>query len=172
MTKEQVIALRKELHHLSKADRDQPEKDKDGNPTGNTTINIPLVIRINTSYVVDEMSSCVIWDDTNALFYALNINQEQSGPLNNICPMMVSVYPYESVETIQARLDKNTTMNLLNAKKTAGLTTQVVCDRYNEQLQKIYDDRSYLMGQPSTTTDKRGLKPDDVVMNREAYKTL
>ena len=63
-------------------------------------------------------------------------------------------------------------MNFLNAKKTSGLTTQVVCDRYMEQMQKIYDDRSYLMGQPSTTTDKSGLKPDSVILNREAYKTL
>lgn len=172
MTKEQVIALRRELHHLVKADRDQPELTKDQQKTGNITINIPLVIRVNTSYLIDEMSSCVIWDDTNEVLYALTTNMEPSGPLNSICPMMVSAYSYASIETIQARLDKNCTMNFLNAKKDAGLTTQVVCDRYMEQMQKIYDDRSYLMGQPSTTTEKRGLKPDDIMINKESYKTL
>ena len=64
MTKTQVIALRKEFHHLVKADRDQPELDKDGEETGNVTINIPLVIRGSASFLVDEMTSCVIWDDT------------------------------------------------------------------------------------------------------------
>ena len=172
MTKTQVIALRKEFHHLVKADRDQPELDKDGEETGNTTINIPLVIRTDASYLIDEMTSCVIWDDTNEILYALETNMEPSGPLNYICPMYVRAFSYESIENISARLDKNTTMNFLNAKKTSGLTTQVVCDRYMEQMQKIYDDRSYLMGQPSTTTDKSGLKPDSVSLNREAYKTL
>jgi hypothetical protein len=172
MTKEQVIFLRKELHHLSQPDRDQVEKDKDGNETENITINIPLVIRINTSYLIDEMTSCVIWDDNNELIYAFETNNEPSGPLNQICPMYVRVYPYSSIEQISARLDKNCSMNFLNGKKDLGLTTQATCDRYAEQISKIYDDRSYIMGQPSTTTEKRSLKPDDVILNKEAYKTL
>lgn len=172
MTKNQVISLRKELHHLSQSDRDQIEKDKDGNETGNKTINIPLVIRINTSYLIDEMTSCVIWDDENEIIYALETNNEPSGPLNHICPMYLRAYPYASIEQISARLDKNCTMNFLNSKKNLGLTTQATCDRYAEQMTKIYDDHSYMMGQPSTTTEKRGLKPDDVILNKEAYKTL
>lgn len=172
MTKEQVISLRKEFHHLSQPDRDQVERDRNGNETGNITINVPLVVRVNTSYLLDEMTSCIIWDDDNEIIYALETNNEPAGPLNYICPMYVRAYSYESIEQISARLDKMCTMNFLNAKKDAGLTTQATCDRYNEQLTKIYDDHSYMMGQPSKTTEKRGLKPDDIMLNKEAYKTL
>ena len=166
MTKEQVISLRKEFHHLCQADRDQKDKD------GNTTINIPLVVRVNTSYLIDEATSCVIWDDNNEIMYALEYNNEQRGPFDYICPMYIRAYPYTSIEQISARLDKNCTMNFLNAKKDIGLTTQATCDRYAEQMTKIYDDNSYLMGQPSTTTDKRGLRPDDKILSQEALKTL
>ena len=86
--------------------------------------------------------------------------------------MYIRAYSYSSIEQISARLDKNCTMNFLNAKKDIGLTTQATCDRYAEQMTKIYDDNSYLMGQPSTTTDKRGLRPDDKILNQEALKTL
>ena len=96
MTKEQVISLRKEFHHLSQPDRDQVERDRNGNETGNITINVPLVVRVNTSYLLDEMTSCIIWDDDKEIIWkktneygGIETNNEPAGPLNYICPMYV-----------------------------------------------------------------------------------
>lgn len=166
MTLENVKKIRKELHHLVNADRDQFDDN------GNRTISIPLVIRVNTSYLIDEMTCCVLWDDENEIIYSVELNMEQSGPLNTICPMCVKAYPYESIECIYARLDRLTLDNFFKGAVEKGITTEAVRKRYFDQVEKIYDPRTYVMGQPSITTEKRELVPDDIVMNKEAYKTL
>lgn len=166
MTKENVIKVRKQLHHLVNADRDQTDE------AGNKTISIPLVIRINTSYLVDEMSCCVLWDDDNEILYSVELNQEPSGPLNHICPMCVKAYPYESIEVIYARLDRITLDNFFEEAVAKGLTSEATRKRYYDQMEKIYDPNTYVMGIESATTEKRGLTPDDVILNRESYKTL
>lgn len=166
MDKEDVMRLRKELHHLAPADRDKKDKD------GNTTINIPLIIRVNTSYYIDEMDSCVIWDDDNEILYSIEYNNDTTDPLKIICPMQIKAYPYSSIELIAARVDKHTLDSFLGTMVERGLTSNAVRERYRQQMQEISDPRAYLMGQPSTTTEKRGLTPDDVVMNREAHHTL
>lgn len=166
MDKASIIKLRKELHHLCAADRDQKDKD------GNTTINIPIVLCMNNEYLLDEMDCCVIWDDDNEVVYGLFPNTGEPGPLNTICPMVVRAYDYEMIQWMQARVDKNCTMRFLKSKLDAGLTSQAVLDRYNKQLTEINEPESYMMGQPSPTTEKRGLKAEDKVMNETAYKIL
>ena len=83
MTKENVIMLRKQLHHLVNEDRDVVNKD------GKKSIHIPLLIRVNTSYPIDEMNSYVIWDDENELLYSVEYNQDINN-LNIICPIIVN----------------------------------------------------------------------------------
>ena len=166
MEKEDVMRIRKELHHLAPADRDKTDRD------GNRTINIPLIIRVNTSYLIDEMTCCVIWDDDNEILYSVEYNNASDDPLRNICPMTVKAYPYSSIELIQARLDRLTLDNFFNQMVGRGLTSNEVRERYNKQVADIYDPETYMMGAPSPTTEKRDLRPDDVVINKESYKTL
>ena len=168
MTKENVIKLRRELHHLCAADRDQTDED------GNRTINIPLMIRVNTSYQIDEMSSCVIWDDDNEIVYSIEMNNEPSGPLNTICPMSVHAFPYASIEIIGARLDKLTLDAFLSNMVSLGLTSNAVRKRYFNQMQGIQDETNYLMGDPSKSTTKGGsdYSKDNPILDKEAYKTL
>lgn len=166
MKKEDVIRIRKELHHLSNADRDQLDKD------GNRTINIPLIVRVNTSYNIDEMTSCVIWDDTNEIIYVVEYNNDTTDPLNTICNMQIKAFPYSSIEMISARADKLTLDKFFEDKVKLGLTSEAVRKHYNRLMQEISDPRSYVSTGPYSSTEKRGMRPDDIVMNRDAYKTL
>lgn len=166
MEKSKVMEIRKRFHHLCNADRDI----KDSN--GNATINIPLVIRVNTSYLIDEMTCCVLWDDDQEILYSIELNLEPSGPLNNICPMCVKAYPYESIEVIYARLDRTCLDKFFEYAVGKGLTTEETRKRYFDQMTAIYDPMTYAMGMQSTTTEKRPLEPDDTIISKESYKTL
>lgn len=166
MTLEQVKKLRAELHHLAQASRDKTDKE------GNLTINIPLIIQVNTSFHVDEMESCVIWDDDNELLYSMEYNNSTTAPLSKICPMQVKAYPYSEINFIGCRLDKNTTLQFLNSKLAEGLTSKSVIEKYTEYLEDINNARWYSMGDQSETTEKRSLKPDDKMINPNSYETI
>ena len=44
--------------------------------------------------------------------------------------------------------------------------------RYFKDMTDLFDDKTYLMGQPSPTTEKRGLRPDDEIVDVNATKFL
>lgn len=161
MTKENVIMLRKQLHHLVNEDRDIINKD------GKKSIHIPLLIRVNTSYPIDEMNSYVIWDDENELLYSVEYNQDINN-LNIICPMAIRVFEYSSIEMIEARTDKLTTENFFDQMIARGLTSKRIKDRCSKFLQDMTNEHTYAMGMPSTTTVKKTLDMDDKVFNQNS----
>ena len=36
----------------------------------------------------------------------------------------------------------------------------------------LFDERTYFMGEPSPTTEKRGMRPDDEIVDKDATKFL
>lgn len=159
MKKELVIKLRKELHHLVPSDREVT------NDNGSKNINIPLLIRINTSYYVDEASSYVFWDDENEILYSIEYNNDSTDPLATICPAQVKAYAYENIEVISARLDKNTLDIFVKNMVDKNLTTETVRTRIRELMQKHSDPRTYISSKGYPSTEKKPYGVDDIVFD-------
>ena len=45
-------------------------------------------------------------------------------------------------------------------------------EKDTKDMTDLFDDKTYLMGQPSPTTEKRGLRPDDEIVDVNATKFL
>lgn len=164
MDKEKVIKLRKELHQMSSSDRKNPDKK----------IDIPLMVAFNGSaIVIDEMSSCILWDDDNEVVYSIEYNNDIH-PLGTICPMRVRCFQYENIYWIAGRVDMNCLMNFFDSKIKDGLTTEETKKKYHALMQKMSDPNSYAMGMPSTTTSKGPfeLSTDSPLINPTSYNCL
>lgn len=165
MDKATVIRLRKELHQMSSSDRANPEKK----------IDIPLMIMFDgPSVVIDEMTSCIIWDDANEALYSIEYNNDIH-PLGTICPMRVRAFSYDNIYSITARVDMNCLMNFFDSKIGDGLTTEETKKKYHALMQKMSDPNAYAMGMPSTTTTKEEFietSKDSPLLNPTAYNCL
>lgn len=159
MTKEQVIKIRKELHNL-------PGKERG--------VALPLkVMGGDGNECFSEADVCMLWDDANELVYFIFPNTVETQTLDSrLYPMCVKVMDYTSIEFIGTVLDRLCLDNLLKAKVDEGLTNEETRKRYFMQMTQLQDERTYFMGQNSTTTEKRGLRPDDEIINIDATKFL
>lgn len=159
MTKETVIKLRKEFHNL-------PGKER----------GVALPIRImgpTTSYSFSEAECCFIWDDTNEVVYIVAPNTVHTNTLDSrLYPMSIITMDYEAITFMSVAVDRLCLDNFLKDKVNKGLTNETTRKRYFKDMTDLYDDNTYLMGQPSPTTEKRGLRPDDEIVDKDAVKFL
>lgn len=86
--------------------------------------------------------------------------------------MSVRVMDYASIEMIGTVLDRLCLDNLLKAKVGEGLTNEETRKRYYQQMTDLWDERTYFMGHESPTTEKRGLRPDDEIVDKDATRFL
>lgn len=138
-----VKALRKELHQLSQ--RVNPDKK----------IDIPIIIAIDHgNTVLDELNSCILWDDANEVFYSIEYNNDVNDKLGIICPVRIRAFHYSSIISLTARVDLNTLMDFFDTKIDDGLTSEETKEKYRRYLMDMKDPRSYFMGDPSPSTTK------------------
>lgn len=163
MTKQQVIALRKELHHLP---RDNGSADRGQN--------LPIrVMGPTTNYWWDESTSCFIWDDDAEILYIVCPNSIPTATCDSrLFPMSIITLNYEAITFMEVPVDRLSLDRFFEDKVTQGLTNDDTRKRYFKQMTDLYDERTYFMGQPSPTTEKRPLKPDDEIVNPDATKFL
>lgn len=159
MTKETVIKLRKEFHNL-------PGKDR----------GVVLPIRImgpTTSYSFSEAECCFIWDDDNEVVYIVMPNTVHTNTIDSrLYPMSILTMDYDAITFMSVAVDRLCLDNFFEDKVNKGLTNEKTRKRYFKDMTDIFDDRTYLMGQPSPTTEKRGLRPDDEIVDINATKFL
>lgn len=159
MTKEQVIKLRKELHHL---------------PGENREMNLPLrVMGPTTNYSFNEADCCFIWDDNSEILYIVMPNTVHTQTTDSrLYPMSILTMSYESITFISVVVDRLCLDNFFEDKVGKGLTNEKTRKRYFKDMTDLFDERTYFMGQPSPTTSKRGLNPDDEIVDKNATKFL
>lgn len=159
MDKNTVIKIRKELHNL-------PSKER----------GMALPIRIvgsDGNYSFSEADCCMLWDDTNEVVYIICPNTVPTQTTDSrLYPMSVRVMDYASIEMIGTVLDRLCLDNLLKAKVGEGLTNEETRKRYYQQMTDLWDERTYFMGHESPTTEKRGLRPDDEIVDKDATRFL
>ncbi len=159
MDKNTVIKIRKELHNL-------PGKER----------GMALPIRIvgsDGNYSFSEADCCMLWDDTNEVVYIICPNTVPTQTTDSrLYPMSVRVMDYASIEMIGTVLDRLCLDNLLKAKVSEGLTNEETRKRYYQQMTDLWDERTYFMGHESPTTEKRGLRPDDEIVDKDATRFL
>lgn len=159
MTKETVIRLRKEFHNL-------PGKER----------GVALPIRImgpTTNYNFSESECCFIWDDDNEVVYIVMPNTLHTHTIDSrLYPMSILTMDYEAITFMEVPTDRLSLDNFFKDKVAKGLTNEKTRKRYFKDMTDIYDERTYFMGDPSPTTDKRGLKPDDEIVDKDATKFL
>lgn len=153
MELEQIKHVRKLLHHLPGEERS----------------NLPLrVMCSTTNYWWDESTSCFIWDDSNEMLYVICGNSIQTSTTDSrLFPMCVIAVPYSDVTFIEAPLDRLSLDNFLKDCVDNGLTNDETRKRYFKDMTDLNDERTYFMGQPSPTTEKRTLHPDDEIINKD-----
>lgn len=152
MTVETVKKLRKELHHLVNDDR-------------NTYLPL-LIMFATTNYVLDESTSLCIWDDVNEILYAVSPNTIETSTLDSrVLPSRIDAYPYENILKMAVRVDRSCLDNFLKDKVAKGLTDELTRKEKFKEMTDLFDERTYFMGQPSPTTEKRGIRPDDQIFN-------
>ena len=146
MTKAQVIKLRKEFHKLPGEDR---------------KMNLPIrVMGPTTNYQWDEATSCFLWDDENEILYIVCPNTVPTQTTDSrLYPMSIITLNYEAITFMEVAVDR-------------GLTNEETRKRYFKQMTDLFDEHTYFMGQPSPTTEKRGLRPDDEIVDPNATKFL
>lgn len=158
MTKAQVISLRKEFHNLPGSDRN---------------MNLPIrVMGPTTNYHWDESTSCFLWDDDAEILYIVCPNTIQTQTTDSrLYPMSIITLNYDAITFMEVAVDRLSLDNFFKSK-VGTLTNKETRDRYFKQMTDLYDERTYFMGQPSPTTEKRGLRPDDEIVNPDATKFL
>lgn len=159
MTKETVIKVRKELHNL-------PGKERG--------VSLPLrVICGDGNQKFSEASSCFIWDDSNEVLYIVMPNTIPTETCDSrLFPMDIYAIEYESIMFIDAPVDRLCLDNFLKDKVSKGLTNEETRKRYYKDMTDLFDERTYFMGDPSPTTEKRGLRPEDEIVDKNATKFL
>jgi hypothetical protein len=153
MEKSRLIKVRKELHNLPGSDRG------------------PLPLRVmgpTTNYWWDESTSCFIWDDDNEVLYIICPNTIQTSTSDSrLFPMSIITLDYEAITFIEAPVDRLSLDNFLKDKVNKGQTNEETRKRYFKDMTDLNDERTYFMGQPSPTTEKRTLQPDDEIINKD-----
>ena len=159
MTKDQVVALRKELHSLPGDDRE---------------MNLPLrVMGPTTNYSWDESTSCFLWDDDNEILYIVCPNTIPTQTTDSrLYPMCIITLNYEAITFMEAAVDRLSLDHFFEDMVSRGLTNDKTRKRYFKQMTDLFDERTYFMGQPSPTTEKRGLRPDDEIVDQDATQFL
>jgi len=159
MTKTQVIKLRKEFHKL---------------PGDERGMNLPIrVMGPTTNYQWDEATSCFLWDDDNEILYIVCPNTVPTQTTDSrLYPMSIITLNYEAITFIEVAVDRLSLDNFFKAKIDDGLTNETTRQRYFQDMTDLFDERTYVMGEPSPTTEKRGLKPDDEIVDQNATKFL
>ena len=159
MTKETVIKLRREFHNL-------PGKER----------GVALPIRImgpTTSYSFSEAECCFIWDDDNEVVYIVMPNTVHTNTIDSrLYPMSILTMDYDAITFMSVAVDRLCLDNFSKDKVNKGLTNEITRKRYFKDMTDLYDDNTYLMVQPSPTTEKRGLRPDDEIVDKDAVKFL
>ena len=159
MTKETVIKLRREFHNL-------PGKER----------GVALPIRImgpTSSYSFSEAECCFIWDDDNEVVYIVMPNSVHTNTIDSrLYPMSILTMDYDAITFMSVAVDRLCLDNFFKDKVGKGLTNEETRKRYFKDMTDLFDDKTYLMGQPSPTTEKRGLRPDDEIVDVNATKFL
>ena len=159
MTKETVIKLRREFHNL-------PGKER----------GVALPIRImgpTTSYSFSEAECCFIWDDDNEVVYIVMPNSVHTNTIDSrLYPISILTMDYDAITFMSVAVDRLCLDNFFKDKVGKGLTNEETRKRYFKDMTDLFDDKTYLMGQPSPTTEKRGLRPDDEIVDVNATKFL
>ena len=159
MTKEQVIKLRKEFHHLPGSDRE---------------MNLPIrVMGPTTNYMWDESTACFLWDDDAEILYIVCGNSIQTQTTDSrLYPMCIITLNYEAITFMEVAVDRLSLDNFFKDKVSNGMTNEETRKRYFQNMTDLFDEHTYFMGQPSPTTEKRGLHPDDEIVDKNATKFL
>jgi hypothetical protein len=158
MEKSRLIKLRKELHNLAGEDRSA----------------LPIrVMGPTTNYWWDESTACFIWDDDNELLYIICPNTIQTSTTDSrLFPMSIITLEYEAITFVEVAVDRLSLDNFLKDKVSKGLTNETTRKRYFQDMTDLFDEHTYFMGQPSPTTEKRGLRPDDEIIDKNATQFL
>lgn len=159
MTKDTVIKLRKEFHNLPGRER-----------------GVALPIRImgpTTNYSFSEADCCFIWDDDNEVVYIVMPNTVHTNTIDSrLYPMSILSMDYDSITFMSVVVDRLSLDNFFKDKVSQGLTNEKTRKRYFKDMTDIFDERTYFMGDQSPTTEKRGLRPDDEIVDMNATKFL
>lgn len=145
MDKAKVIALRKELHQLTNIARKNPDQK----------IDVPLIIAIDHgTTIIDEIDSCIMWDDDNEVLYSIEYNNNVNDKLYNICPMRIRAFQYSTIVSITARADLNMLMDFFDSKISDGITNESTKEKYRKAYMDMRDPRTFAAGHPSPSTSK------------------
>lgn len=158
MDKATVIKLRKEFHNLAKE----------------RGVAMPLrIMGPTTNYSWSEADCCLIWDDDNEILYNVMPNTFPTQTLDErLYPMNIMAIHYEAITFISVAVDRLCLDNFFKDKVGQGLTNEETRKRYYKDMTDLFDEKTYFMGDPSPTTDKRGLHPDDEIVDKDATKFL
>lgn len=145
MDKTKVIALRKELHQLTNIARKNPDQK----------IDVPLIVAIDHgTTVIDEIDSCIMWDDDNEVLYSIEYNNNVNDKLYNICPMRIRAFQYSTIVSITARADLNMLMDFFDSKISDGITNETTKEKYRKAYMDMRDPRTFAAGHPSPSASK------------------
>lgn len=145
MDKAKLIALRKELHQLTNIARKNPDQK----------IDVPLIIAIDHgTTVIDEIDSCIMWDDDNEVLYSIEYNNNVNDKLYNICPMRIRAFQYNTIVSVTARADLNMLMDFFDSKISDGITNETTKEKYRKAYMDMRDPRTFAAGHPSPSTSK------------------
>jgi hypothetical protein len=145
MDKAKLIALRKELHQLTNIARKNPDQK----------IDVPLIIAIDHgTTVIDEIDSCIMWDDDNEVLYSIEYNNNVNDKLYNICPMRIRAFQYSTIVSVTARADLNMLMDFFDSKISDGITNETTKEKYRKAYMDMRDPRTFAAGHPSPSTSK------------------
>lgn len=145
MDKATVVALRKELHRLTNAARANPDKK----------IDVPLIIAIDHgTTVIDEINSCIMWDDANEVLYSVEYNNDVNDKLYDICSMRIRAISYSTIVSITARVDLNMLMDFFDAKISDGITNDSTKEKYRKAYMDMRNPKTFAAGHPSPSTSK------------------
>jgi hypothetical protein len=151
-----VIALRKELKYLP----GQGKPRSDG-------ARLPIrIVGPNTNYAFSEADCCFIWDDDNEVVYIVMPNTVHTQTLDSRSyPMSILAMEYDAIQFMSTVCARNELDYFLSTKESDSLVGSETRKRYFQDLTDLNDPRSYAMGMPSPTTEKRDLEPGDEVIN-------
>lgn len=145
MDKATVIALRKELHQLTNVARKNPDQK----------IDVPLIIAIDHgATVIDEINSCIMWDDSNEVLYSVEYNNDVNDKLYNICPMRIRAFSYATIVSITARADLNMLMDFFDSKISDSITNEATKEKYRKAYMDMRNPKTFAAGHPSPSTSK------------------
>lgn len=140
MTKESVIAQRKFLHGLI-SDRD---------------VTLPIAIQLaDGPTILDETDCCFCWNDEEEVVYVVSSNTQYTATTDNrLLPMRIRAVPYDSIMVMYTKADRNILDHFFKEMVDKGLTNEETRKHYFQEMTNLWDPETYLMGQPSPSTEK------------------